>query len=186
MYRKGDRKHTPALDAVTEDSALGNIRKESEDRRDPSPDRRAVQRGGRRTSDRPGRYPSLLVADSYDSARVPCVRYLDKFGFHVEQAADGNEALARIEATRPHVILVEDGLPNVSAWRLVQRLQEQPETRSIPVIVMTSDFELTRKQPEASPAAAILVKPFALSTMLSEIRRVLRAHPPAPTPLPRP
>ena len=141
-----------------------------------SGDRRRVPRGGRRTGDQPGRYPNLLVADSYDSARNPCVRYLDRFGFHVEAAADGNEALAMIGARPPHVILVEAGLPHVSASRMVRRLKEQPRTKSIPVIVMTRDFDTAGFQP--SPAAAVLVKPFALSAMLHEIRRVLREQSP--------
>src|SRR6266550_1039341 len=106
----------------------------SERRQAPSGDRRRVPRGGRREDDQPGRYPNLLVADSYESARIPCVRYLDRFGFRVEEASDGVEALALIEARLPHVILVEDGLPKMSASRIVRRLKEQPHTKSIPVI----------------------------------------------------
>jgi len=137
------------------------------------PDRRRLPRGGRRAGDQPGRYPNLLVADSYDGARVPCVRYLSKFGFHVDQAADGHEALALIKAKQPHVILVEEGLPAVPAMRLVRPLHNDPTTRDIRVIVMTSDFELTRESAEHGEAA-VLVKPFALSLMLQEIRKALR------------
>src|SRR5262245_59898074 len=111
------------------------------ERRSTRADRRQVARGGRRTDDQPGRYPHLLVADSYENARTPCVRYLDRFGFHVDEATDGNEALAMIEAKPPHVILVDAGLPHLSAARLVRRLREQPHTRSVRVIVMTSDFD---------------------------------------------
>jgi len=148
------------------------------ERRQGSGDRRRVARGGRRPADQPGRHPQLLVADSYDGARIPCVRYLDRFGFSVEQAADANEALASIATKPPQLILVEDGLPKMSAWRMVRQLKEQAETRSIPVIVMTSDFDPGTRQPAQSEAAAVLVKPFALSTMLQEIRRVLREHSP--------
>src|ERR1700675_3109397 len=95
------------------------------ERRQRSGDRRRVPRGGRRPGDQPGRYPSLLVADSYKGARTPCVRYLDRFGFRVDEAADGNEALAAIAARPPHVILVEDALPKMSAWRMVHRLKER-------------------------------------------------------------
>ena len=141
-----------------------------------SGDRRRAPRGGRRANDQPGRYPNLLVADSYDSARTPCARYLDRFGFHVEEASDGNEALSRIEARAPHAILIEAGLPNISAARMVRHLREQQ--KSIPVIVMTSDFEQAGLQRSTLPASGILVKPFALSTMLQEVRRVLREQPP--------
>jgi len=139
-------------------------------------DRRRVPRGGRRTSDQPGRYPNLLVADSYENARTPCARYLDRFGFHVEEASDGAQALLRIEARQPHAILIEAGLPNLSAARMVRHLKEQQ--KAIPVIVMVSDFEQADAQRVPGSATGVLVKPFALSTMLQEVRRVLREHPP--------
>lgn len=149
------------------------------DRRQPaSGDRRRMPRGGRRSSDQPGRYPNLLIADSYDGARGPCARYLDRFGFHVEECVDGDEAMASIDARPPHLILVEAGLPKLSANRMVRRLKDQPHTKAIPIIVMTADFDSTAPQPTQSEAAGVLVKPFALSTMLQEIRRVLREHSP--------
>jgi two-component system phosphate regulon response regulator PhoB len=148
-------------------------------RRQIQGERRSVPRGGRRPGDQPGRHPNLLVADSYEGARIPCVRYLDRFGFRVDQAADGNEALASIATRPPHLILIEDGLPKVSGWRMLRRLKDQPQTRSIPVIVMTSDFDAAGRQASQIDAAGVLVKPFALSTMLQEIRRVLREQSPS-------
>ncbi|SRR6266508_4848849 len=147
----------------------------------PGPDRRRVPRGGRRAGDRPGRFPHLLVADSYDGARVPCVRYLERFGFQVDEAVDAQEVLAKIDAKPPHLILIEKGLPNTPVSQLVRGLREQPHTKSIPVIIMTSDLGSTRREAEA-PLVGLLEKPFALSTMLQEIRRLLREHPPVPPP----
>jgi DNA-binding response OmpR family regulator len=150
----------------------------SERRQERLSDRRRMPRGGRRVGDQPGRYPNLLIADSYDGARGPCARYLDRFGFRVEECADGDEALAAIEARTPHLILVEDGLPKMSATRMVRRLKEQSNTKAIPVIVMSADFDDRGQQPPPVDTAGVLVKPFALSTMLQEIRRVLREHSP--------
>lgn len=139
-------------------------------------DRRRVPRGGRRTGDQPGRYPNLLVADGYLGARTPCVRYLDRFGFAVEEAGDASEALAAVAARPPHLILLAADLPEMAGWRVIHRLREQPDTRPIPVIFMTSDFDADRTRWSDMPPAAVLVKPFALSTMLHEIRRVLRGQ----------
>jgi two-component system phosphate regulon response regulator PhoB len=153
----------------------------TERRREPESDRRRVPRGGRRSGDQPGRYPNLLIADSYDGARQPCARYLDRFGFRVEECADGDECLAAIDARPPHLILIEDDLPKMSASRLVRHLKEQDRTKVIPVIVMFSDFEAHGHHHVETESAAALVKPFALSTMLQEIRRVLRDHSPLAT-----
>src|SRR5437868_1168147 len=91
----------------------------SHERRYQGPDRRRVSRGGRRATDAPGRFPNVLVAESYEGARIPCVKYLDRFGFRVDEAADGHEALAKIAATPTHVILMESGLPNGPVARIV-------------------------------------------------------------------
>jgi len=99
-----------------------------------------------------GRYPPVLIADSYEGARRPCVRYLDRFHFDVAEAANGEEALKQIVATTPRLIVTEWTLPTMPADRLCQWLAQGWRTR----------------------VAAILVKPFSLETMLNEVRRVLR------------
>jgi CheY-like chemotaxis protein len=147
----------------------------SEQHRGPRPDRRRVPRGGRRTNDRTGLHPTILVADSYEGARRPCARFLDRFHFQVAEAADGEEALSSITALAPHVILVDASLPAMPAWRLTQWLAQSWRTRNIPVIVMTSDIEPDQVRPLPENAAGVLVKPFPLTTMLAEIRRALRA-----------
>ena len=140
------------------------------DRRGPR-DRRRVARGGRREYDRPGRYPPVLLADSYDGARVPCARYLERFNFHVAEAVNGEDALKQIVFSTPRVIVTEWRLPTMPADRLCQWLSQGWRTREIPVIVVASDFDVRRQMPSV---AAILVKPFPLEAMLTEVRRVLR------------
>jgi DNA-binding response OmpR family regulator len=119
------------------------------------------------------------VADSYEGARVPCARYLGLYGFKVDQAADGKEALSLIKADPPHVILAELSLPTVSAAGICDWLDLETPTRSVPLIVLQSDFDPDRTVDKPKRAAAVLVKPFPLSTMLQEVRRALRAQPPA-------
>ncbi len=136
-------------------------------------DRRRVPRGGRRAYDRPGAYPTILVADAYEGARHPVARYLQRFNFDVLEAADGEEALQKIVSSPPHVILADWSLPSMPARRLCQWLDQSWRTRNLPVIVMVGDYEPGEAMP---PVAAILVKPFSLGVMLDEIRRVLRSH----------
>jgi two-component system, OmpR family, phosphate regulon response regulator PhoB len=137
-------------------------------------DRRRVPRGGRRDYDRPGRYPPVLVADSYEGARVPCVRYLDRFNFDVVEADNGEDALRQIVSSAPRLILTEWALPAMPADRLCQWLAQGWRTREIPVIVVAADFDVRRPIPSV---ASILVKPFSLDAMLHEVRRVLRESP---------
>jgi len=140
-------------------------------------DRRRVPRGGRRPTDRPGSYPGVLVAESYDGVRRSCARYLDRFHFRVAESADGEEALRQIVAEPPRVILAEWNLPSMSSSRLARWLSENWRTRQIPVIVLVDDLDPSTLSGSAafrSVVTGMLIKPFTLRRMLDEIRRVIR------------
>jgi len=136
-------------------------------------DRRRVARGGRRASDRPGRHPPILIADSYEGARQACARYLEQFHFDVAEAADGEQALASILESPPQVILTEWNLPSMPAGRLQQLITQRRPDGDIPVIVLATAVEADARLPRVS---GLLRKPFSLSEMLDEVRRVLRAN----------
>jgi CheY-like chemotaxis protein len=140
-------------------------------RRDEEPDRRRVSRGGRRPYDRVGRHPALLVADSYEGARRPCARYLQRLNFDVSEAGTGEEALSRILQAPPRLILAEWSLPTMPDGKLTQWLAQGFRTRDIPVIIL-ANTDLTAPPPSV---AGVLRKPFTLAQMIEEVRRVLRA-----------
>jgi CheY-like chemotaxis protein len=139
----------------------------------PLSDRRRVPRGGRRPSDRPGRHPTLLVAESYAAVRRPFVKYLEYYSFRVTQASNGDELLAAVTRARPHVILTEAALPHMAAQRLSRWLANSYHTRHIPVIVLADALGEGAETRLGNPAG-VLFKPFPLSSMLDEVRRVLR------------
>jgi DNA-binding response OmpR family regulator len=143
------------------------------DRRSIVTDRRRIPRGGRRATDQPGRHPHVLVADSYDGARIPCVKYLDRMGFGVLEAGNGHRALAHIDARDAHVIVIENGLPDAPVAQIADRLRGAAQ--AVPLIVMTSDLDVVDETFAGLPLVAVLEKPFSLTTRLAEIRRLLRA-----------
>jgi CheY-like chemotaxis protein len=134
-----------------------------------------VPRGGRRSTDQPGRCPTLLIAESYAGSRRVFVRYLDHFGFRVEEAGDGIEAIAKIGADPPDAILVEQSLPALTAMEMARWLAQQAHTLGIPLIVMTTEFNHVSNL-EVPPGVSLLVKPFPLSAMLDKIRQALRVQ----------
>lgn len=145
------------------------------DRRDHLTDRRRVPRGGRRAADRTGKHPAVLVAESYDGVRQSCSRYLDRFNFQVVEAADGEQALSRIAAEPPQVILAELDLPAMPAWRLAHWLSQSWRTRQIPLIVLVDDADGPTARELRNLVAGVLSKPFPLGEMLEQVRRALRA-----------
>jgi DNA-binding response OmpR family regulator len=128
-------------------------------------DRRRMPRGGRRPCDSPGRYPPVLIADSDEGARRPCVRYLEHFGFQVEEAATGAAAVSIVERSRPRVAIAELTLPHDEGFHTRMR------NLGIPYIVTTTDDWGA----VPADAAGVLRKPFPLAALLNAVRRVLTA-----------
>ena len=123
-----------------------------------------MPRGGRRPNDQPGSYPPVLVADTDDGVRRVVGRYLNLFGFHVMEVAKVDEALTAVDdVLQPHVIVTE--LTSVARIRLAS-------SSPAPIIVTVTDEVM----PQPPHAAAMLVKPFPLPTLLDEVRRALRAN----------
>ena len=111
----------------------------------------------------------MLVADSYEDARSPIVRYLDRCGFEVVEAASADEAAELIRNRKPQAVL--SGLTGAESARLQEILAA--DTVSVPriVIAMLSGGE----ESIPSHATGVLTKPFSLRPMLDELRRELQA-----------
>ena len=144
------------------------------DRRNDRPvDRRGAARGGRRPTDRPGKAPFVLLADSHDVARSVYARYLDRFYFHTEVAGTPHEVGASVDRTRPAAVLIEPDMGGVPAWEIAS----WPGLRGVPCIVLAGGSGYDLSANGGFTPAAVLQKPFELSTMLYELRRVLRTSP---------
>lgn len=110
------------------------------------------------------------MADSYEDARSPIARYLDRYGFDVIEAGSAEQAATLIAERRPQAVL--SGLQGVEAERLQTMLSDAATHTPPVVIVMLSAGD------ESIPAEAtgVLAKPFSLRPMLDELRRELRRH----------
>jgi DNA-binding response OmpR family regulator len=137
-------------------------------------DRRRAPRGGRRATDQPGRHPQILIADSYDGARIPFVKYLNRLGFGVLEAGNGQKAMAHIDARAADVIVIEHLLPDAPVAQVARMLRG---AQAVPLIVTTSHLDMVEDTVTGLAHVAVLEKPFSMSMMLAEIRRLLRAQP---------
>jgi CheY-like chemotaxis protein len=98
-------------------------------------------------------------------------------GFDVELARNGYEALQRIDRNPPQVVLLDLGLPDVDGLTVLDDLAARPDTRRIPVVVVTG-----RTEPlDNLDARCILRKPVSPETVVSVARACLE-NTPAPPP----
>ena len=81
---------------------------------------------------------SVLVVDDEESVRSLVIETLDSDGYDLREAADGNEALAKVAARRPDAIVLDLMMPTLDGFGVLEQLQARPETRVIPVVVLTA------------------------------------------------
>ncbi|MDB5442166.1 MAG: phosphate regulon transcriptional regulatory protein PhoB [Phenylobacterium sp.] len=119
--------------------------------------------------------PYVLVVEDEDALATLLDYNLDKEGFRVERAADGEEGLLKVEEETPDLILLDWMLPKVSGVEVCRQLRAKPETRRTPILMLTARGEETDKVRGLDTGADdYVVKPFAMSELTARIRALLR------------
>ena len=125
--------------------------------------------------------PFVLVVED-EAALLTMLRYnLEKHGFRVEEAANGEEALTRVAEERPDLVLLDWMLPVMSGIEVCRQLRRQPETRALPVIMLTARTEDQDAVRALNTGADdYITKPFVIEALLARIRALLRRSGAAP------
>jgi two-component system, OmpR family, phosphate regulon response regulator PhoB len=119
--------------------------------------------------------PLVLVVED-EAALVTMLRYnLEKQGFRVEEAADGQEALTRVAETQPDLVLLDWMLPVMSGIEVCRQLRRRPATRDLPVIMVTARTEDQDAVRGLNTGADdYITKPFSMDSLLARMRALLR------------
>jgi two-component system phosphate regulon response regulator PhoB len=122
---------------------------------------------------------ALIVED--EAALVELIRYnLEKEGYEIEIAMDGEEAILMIEERQPDIVLLDWMLPKLAGIEVCRRLRSRPATRNLPVIMLTAKTEeADRVRGLDMGADDYMTKPFAMSELVARIRAVMRRIRPA-------
>jgi len=123
--------------------------------------------------------PLILVVDDEQSYRDALAVALQREGFLVETAADGQEAIARFDAARPALVLLDVMLPKISGIDVCRELR----TRSrVPIIMVTArNAEIDAVVGLEVGADDYVTKPFRLRELIARVRAALRRNPSSET-----
>ena len=125
-----------------------------------------------------GKAPKVLIADDAADSREMYEEYLAFAGFEVDTASDGQQALAKAIAARPHVLVLDLTMPGVDGWNVATSLKADPRTREIRIIAVTG-HALTGSEAAARNAGvdAFMIKPCLPEDLAAEINVQLRRSP---------
>ncbi len=119
--------------------------------------------------------PHILVVEDEDSLATLLQYNLEKEGYDVAVGTDGEEALLLVDERLPDLIVLDWMLPKISGIEVCRRLRQRPETRNIPIIMLTARGEETdRIRGLDTGADDYVVKPFSMTELAARIRAVLR------------
>ncbi|WP_298127941.1 phosphate regulon transcriptional regulator PhoB [Brevundimonas sp.] len=119
--------------------------------------------------------PYVLVMEDEDALATLLQYNLEKEGYRVVVASDGEEGLVQIDERLPDLVLLDWMLPKVSGIEVCRRLRGRPETRNLPIIMLTARGEETdRVRGLDTGADDYLTKPFSMTELIARIRAVLR------------
>lgn len=119
--------------------------------------------------------PHILVMEDEDALATLLEYNLEKAGYDVAVAGDGEEGLIRIDERMPDLLVLDWMLPKVSGIEVCRRLRGRPETRNLPIIMLTARGEESdRVRGLDTGADDYMTKPFSTVELLARIRAVLR------------
>ncbi|WP_291841800.1 phosphate regulon transcriptional regulator PhoB [Maricaulis sp.] len=119
--------------------------------------------------------PQILVVEDEDALATLLQYNLEKEGYTVAVARDGEDALMQAEEATPDLVLVDWMLPKVSGIEVCRRLRGRQETANVPIIMLTARGEETdRVRGLDTGADDYIVKPFSMTELFARIRAVLR------------
>jgi len=116
----------------------------------------------------------ILVVDDSPAQRHYVADCLARQGFEISTAEDGREGLEKARSLTPALVISDYEMPEMTGFELVHALKREPETRNIPVIILTArDSKRDMAQMRAAGASAYLIKPFAQDKCIATVERTL-------------
>jgi len=119
--------------------------------------------------------PYIIVAEDEDALSTLLTYNLEKEGYEVGMAIDGDEALMMISERMPDLLVCDWMMPKVSGIEVCRRLRSQGNTRNLPIVMLTARSEESdRIRGLDTGADDYVVKPFSMIELVARIRAVLR------------
>ena len=116
----------------------------------------------------------ILVIDDSASLREVVSIALEGAGYEVVQAADGKQALEKLDGSRIHLAICDVNMPVMDGITFVKEAKKRHEYRFMPIIMLTTESRESRKEEgQMAGAKAWVVKPFRPEQMLHAVAKLI-------------
>jgi len=116
----------------------------------------------------------VLIVDDEPNIVAALEFLLEKSGYAVRVAANGEDALAQLDAFNPDLVLLDVMMPKVSGYEVCQRMRAQPQWRHIKIVILSAKGREVEVSKGMSLGADLYVtKPFSSSELVATIDKLL-------------
>ena len=119
---------------------------------------------------------AILVVDDEPAILDMIAELLGYEGYHVVTTSQGSVALAWAKADPPALILLDLMMPGMSGWQVIAALKASPQTRAIPVVVLSARRDLPATAKELG-IVTFLAKPFNIDELIGIVRQYADSSP---------
>lgn len=118
--------------------------------------------------------PKILIVEDNEMNRDMLARRLRHYGFEVCIALDGESGISRAESDNPDLILMDIELGLVNGWDATVQIKSNPQTASIPIIVLTAHaLETDRRRSFEVGCIDFDIKPVDMTRLLGKINQAI-------------
>ena len=119
--------------------------------------------------------PTVLVVEDEPAQREILSYNLESEGFRVVRAENGEDALVMVSEENPDIIVLDWMMPNVSGIEVCRQIKSRPETRNIPIIMLSArSEEVDKVRGLETGADDYMVKPYSVVELMARVRAQLR------------
>lgn len=116
----------------------------------------------------------IMTVDDSASVRQMVGFTLKQAGYNVLEAADGRDALGKLNGKSVNMVITDLNMPNMDGIELIRQLRAKPQFKFIPIIMLTTESQASKKQDgKAAGATGWIVKPFNPDQLLAVTKKVL-------------
>jgi CheY-like chemotaxis protein len=124
----------------------------------------------------------LLADDSVTIQRVIELTFADE-DVQVIAVSDGDQAIERLQASPPDIVLADIGMPGKNGYEVAQFVRQTPGLSHIPVVLLTGAFEpVDQARANEAGCDGVLAKPFEPQLVISRVKELLGRRQPSPVP----
>ena len=119
----------------------------------------------------------ILCVEDNDDNQFMLHRRLSRAGFEVKLERNGADAVKWAKSLLPNLIVMDLNLPGLNGWEATRLLKSQPETKHIPIVVLSANTgESHRERALAAGCDAYETKPTDFGQLIKTIQSLLEAH----------